>query len=103
MVDPDVLKARLNLDTGRLDWPMLARHFARGAVIVVAAGTDLVEVAAALVEDEHGRLADWLAEGRVAKATDADAEGWQARTAVFWAVVVAPWVLVQEIQPAGMP
>lgn len=103
MADPDVLKARLNLDTGRIDWPMLARHFARGSVIVVAAGTDLVEVAAAFAEDDHGRLEIWLAEGRVAKATDADAQGWHARSAVFWAVVVAPWVLVQEIRPAGRP
>jgi hypothetical protein len=27
-----------------------------------------------------------------------DAEDWHARQPQFWAVVVAPWVLVQEIQ-----
>lgn len=101
MPDPELLKARLNLDTGRLDWPALARHFARGVVIVVADGTDLVDVAVAFAEDDRGRLETWLAEGRVARASDADAQGWHARTAVFWAVVVAPWVLVQEIRPVA--
>jgi hypothetical protein len=28
-----------------------------------------------------------------------DAEIWHARQPMFWAVVVAPWVLVQEVLP----
>jgi hypothetical protein len=28
-----------------------------------------------------------------------DAEDWHARQPQFWVVVVAPWVLVQEVRP----
>lgn len=95
--DPELLRAKLNLETGRLDWPALARHFARGVVIKVAPGMDLVAVAAALGRDDKAAVEGWLAEGRIASASDADAQSWHAGRATFWAVVVAPWVLVQEV------
>jgi hypothetical protein len=85
--------------TGRLDWQELERAFARGVVIRVATELDLVEVAAAVVEDDSVRLAGWLEERLVAKATTAEARGWQATRGQFWAVVCAPWVLVQEAEP----
>lgn len=93
----ELLRARLNAETGRLDWPALARHYARGVVIRVAPGMDLVEVAAAFSADDRAAVERWLAEGRVGRAGDADAQAWHAGRATFWAVVVAPWVLVQEI------
>lgn len=92
------LYARLNGETGRLAWPELARHFARGVVVVVAPGRDLVEVAARMARDDSAALATWVAAGQIARASDADAQRWQAQGTGFWAVVVAPWVLVQEIQ-----
>jgi len=94
--DPELLRAKLNLETGRLDWPALARHFARGVVIKVGTGMDLVAVATALSRDDRSAVERWLAEGRIARAGDADARSWHERGATFWAVVVAPWVLVQE-------
>jgi len=94
------LREKLNLETGRMDWPALARHFARGVVIKVDAGLDLVEVAAALARDDKARVAQWLNQGRIAKAEVADAQAWNDGQASFWAVVVAPWVLVQAIVEA---
>jgi hypothetical protein len=93
----EVLRARLNLETGRIDWAELQRHFARGVVIRVGPGLDLVEVAGRFAEDDQAAVAAWLAAGALAKADAVDARGWQQRQARFWAVVVAPWVLVQEI------
>jgi len=96
--DPsEVLRAKLNLDTGRLPWAELQRHFARGAVVRVAQGLDLVEVAYRFIQDDKAAVAAWLAAGQVVRADDDEARAWQARGAEFWAVVVAPWVLVQEI------
>jgi hypothetical protein len=43
---------------------------------------------------------EWLANGRIARAEMHDAEDWHARKPMFWAVVVAPWVLVQEVPRA---
>jgi hypothetical protein len=88
----------LNAQTGRIGWPELARHFARGNVICVAQGEDLVAVAEALVEDRADEVARLHESGRLHRATDDDAVDWQETGAVFWAVVVAPWVLVQEIR-----
>ncbi len=92
------LAARLSLETGRLEWAELQRHFARGIVIVVAPDLDLTEVAAALVRDDRPTAAAWKDGGRLRAATDDDARRWQSENAGFRAVVVAPWVLVQEAE-----
>jgi hypothetical protein len=99
-MNPDsdaLLRAKLNAETGRIAWPELQRHFARGAVIKVVPGMDLVEVALAVARDEKVAIAAWLADGRITRAGDEDAIDWQGRDATFWAVVTAPWVLVQEM------
>ena len=90
------LVALLNAQTARLEWDELLRHFARGVVIKVAADLDLVAVAVAMVQDDKPCVEAWLQEGQIHNATDEDAQAWQASNSVFWAVVAAPWVLVQE-------
>jgi hypothetical protein len=96
---PDELHQKLNLETARITWPELERHFARGAVVVVAPGLDLVEVAAAVARDDPAAVGAWAQTGAVVRASDDHARRWVAagEDAWFWAVVVAPWVLVQEI------
>ncbi|MCD6706773.1 MAG: DUF2288 domain-containing protein [Thiobacillus sp.] len=92
----DLLRAKLNLETAQLGWPELERHFARGDVIKVAAGVDLIDAALHMAENDAATVQEWLAGGRIARAELADAEDWHVRQPMFWAVVVAPWVLVQE-------
>ena len=95
--DADVsLDDLLNAQTGRIGWPELARHFARGAVVIVRPGQDLVAVAKCLVEDRESQLSESFESGHIRRAQDEDARRWQEADAEFWAVVVAPWVLVQE-------
>lgn len=93
------LRGKLNSETARIAWPELERHFARGVVVVVAPGLDLVEVAHAMARDDSAALAAWMQAGQVARAEAEQALDWHARQAVFWAVVVAPWVVIQETQP----
>lgn len=93
---PDIL-SHLNLETGKLTWAEAERHFARGVIVKVAPGLDLLEVAAAMAADDKAKFAAWLETGQVARASSADAIRWNAAQAEFWAVVVAPWVLAQEI------
>ncbi|MHB1213531.1 MAG: DUF2288 domain-containing protein [Thiobacillus sp.] len=99
----DLLRAKLNLETAQLAWPELERHFARGSVVRVAIGTDLIDAALHLAENNAATVQQWLAEGRIARAEMRDAEDWHARQPMFWAVVVAPWVLVQEAVKALEP
>lgn len=93
----DILRAKLNAETGKLAWWELERHFARGVLIKVAVDQDLVDVALALARDDRARVERLLAEGGMARASTADAQAWHTQGSMFWAVVTAPWVLVQEV------
>ena len=97
MNEPDeLLRAKLNAETGRLAWKELERHFARGVVILVAEGLDLVEVAFRISRDDKSTVESWMAQGQVRRATTDDALAWHEHQRQFWAVVAAPWVLIQE-------
>lgn len=91
------LRAKLNRETSPLTWPELQRHFARGVVIVVEKNLDLIEVAATFAEDSQTQIAAWLAQSQLRRALDTDAQRWHRTSVEVWAVVVAPWVLVQEV------
>lgn len=90
------LQSRLNSETGKLAWKELERHFARGAVIKVAAELDLIEVATLMARDDKGAIERLIHAGKISRASTSDAEDWNTRAPVFWTVVVAPWVLTQE-------
>jgi hypothetical protein len=91
------LIAHFNVQTARMGWSELVRHFARGVVVKVAPGMDLVAVAVAMAQDRADEIDAWAQAGQVQRASDDDARYWHEQDSVFWAVVVAPWVLVQEI------
>ncbi len=87
---------KLNLETGVIAWNDLVRYFARGVVIKVVEGRDLIEVGAVLATDNKAQLERWLHDKTVSRASDDDARDWAAREPEFWCLVAAPWVLVQE-------
>ena len=95
------VRALLNAQTGRIGWSELTRHFARGVVVCVAPGEDLVGVAECFVADRSDEIERLYAAGQLHRAQDDDARRWQERDPGFWAVVVAPWVLVQEADLSG--
>lgn len=92
------LRAHLNAETGKLEWAEVERHFARGSVVKVGTELDLVEVAARMARDDAEAIRRWMADGTLARATEDDARAWTERRPLFWAVVAAPWVLVQEVE-----
>lgn len=98
-MDEDLLplRARLNLETARITWQELQRYFAAGKVIEVDPVLDLIEVAACLAEDNAPQLKNWLTQAQVGQLSDAQARTWAEQPPDnLWAVVVAPWVLVQQ-------
>lgn len=94
--EQDEIIKKLNAETAKLHWNELERHFARGSVIKVVKGLDLIRVAAVIAADDKPTLEQWLEAGQVSNASTDDAKAWAANESVFWTVVVAPWVLVQE-------
>jgi hypothetical protein len=93
---PSTLYAKLLGETAPIAWQELQPFFARGALLWVEGTQDLVAVAQAVAENDRGKVAAWLQAGVLSKLEDARAEDVLARDPPLWAVVVAPWVLVQE-------
>ena len=92
------MKEKLNAETGKLVWQELEKHYARGVVVKVSSDLDLVEVAVCFAEDNKDPIEKWLTSGELERAMEDDARRWGEEDPLFWAVVVAPWVLVQEIE-----
>lgn len=83
-------------ETARISWQELQPFFARGALLRVEPGLDLVEVAVALAEDDRSRVSAWLGMQQLTTVETALAQELQQRDPELWAVVVAPWVVMQE-------
>lgn len=94
--EPAVLKAKITGETARIHWHELQKFYAAGAVIEVVAGLDLVDVAYAFAIDDKALVGGWLQAGQVQRVEDARASHWHQQSAELWAVVVSPWVLVQD-------
>lgn len=64
----------------------------------VAPELDLVAVARLVADDDGREISKLMAEGKFGMVSEAQAAAFWAENREMWAVVVAPWVLVQ---PAG--
>ena len=96
-LNAEELRQKINLETGQLSWPELQKYFAKGNVIIVSPELDLIDAAARFAEDDKEAVASWINSETIKRALDDDARGWNERNSSFWTVVVAPWILVQEI------
>ncbi|KAA0694737.1 DUF2288 domain-containing protein [Halopseudomonas laoshanensis] len=83
--------------TAPIEWKTLEPHFAAGQVLSVDPALDLVTVAEAFTRDDGAAVKQWMDAGQVQLTPDAQAAGWHERDPDnLWAVVIRPWVLVQE-------
>jgi hypothetical protein len=98
--DTNELITRLNGETAKIEWHQLQKHYASGSVISVAPGFDLIKVAIAMHRDNTAQIKKWLAEQLVAEVSDRQAQSWYQENALVWALVIPPFVLVQEINPS---
>lgn len=96
--DETDLKTRLNRETARINWHELQPHFARGTTVFVAPDLDLVEVACQFADDNAVEIQRLMTAQRVGRVTEQQALEWAQSGQEMWAVVVAPWVLVQPLQ-----
>ncbi|WP_297793323.1 DUF2288 domain-containing protein [uncultured Marinobacter sp.] len=92
----DELLTKLNLETSLINWHDLQTYYARGHVVRVGPDLDLLDVAAELAADNKERFERWMKEDRIGDVPPNMAQAWYDRNAELWAVVVAPWVLVQD-------
>jgi len=97
MTEPSETYAAIVGATAQIEWKDLEPHFARGELLVVDSALDLVEVAQALIDDDSARVKVWMQNNQLTSASDQQAADWHERNPdTLWAVVIRPWVLVQE-------
>ncbi len=94
----EVYRTKINQETSRIAWRELQRFFASGATVLVAGDLDLVEAAVQISEDNQQQVAQWLSAGKIGKVSDEQALAWYEADADVWAVVVSPYVLIQEVE-----
>ena len=90
-----LLRREFLSQTARIPWQELQAHFAHGNLVHVAPTLDLVEVAVQLGLDNAARFQAWIERGDIAPVSDTQAGHWLQQEATLWAVVSAPWILVQ--------
>ncbi|MFK7913326.1 MAG: DUF2288 family protein [Pseudomonadales bacterium] len=90
------LRSKLNLETAQMDWATLEPFFARGQLLRVAPSLSLLDAAVAVAEDDAEAVARWQKQDQFGLVSDSEAATWQQADAQLWAVVVRPFVLVQE-------
>ncbi len=92
----DLLRREYHLQTARMHWHELQTYYAHGSVIAVSPHLSLVDVAVQLGMDNTERFQRWIAAGEIAAVSDERALIWYEANTRLWAVVAAPWVLVQQ-------
>ena len=92
----DFVRDKVNLETSQIAWKQLQRFFANGSAVFVAPELDLVEVAYQFSIDNKIQVEHWLQNQQIALVSDQQALTWFEKDADVWAVVVKPWILVQE-------
>lgn len=94
--EAEALRTKLILETALMPWKELQRHFASGTMLAIDEKLDLIEVAMAIANDDKPAVVQWMSDNQLAKVSDAQALAWLEADIDLWAVVVKPWILVQQ-------
>lgn len=96
----ETLKKHLKEETAPMSWSDLIPFFARGQLIAVGPKLDLLDVAVAVSQDNLAQVEKWMQGGDVLRVDDTLAKEWNDKEPQLLTVVIAPWVLAQEIVEA---
>lgn len=96
------LVAYLNSETGKISWQELQPYFAKGSLLHLDQGYDLIDTAASLVRDDKANILPLVDNKVLGKLEDDTAASFEVSDS-FWAVVVAPWVLIQKAASEEAP
>lgn len=92
------LRDELQESIDQAEWDWLMPHAERDAVIIVASGLDLVEVGMAIANDQVASVQRWIDDRLIYKPSIEQKAVWdQDQTKRFTALIVQPYVLIQEM------
>ncbi len=89
-------KAKIIGETAKINWKELEIFYAQGTLILVSDTLNLVEVGFAISSDNTDQIRQWADASLLARIFDQQAVAWENENTEVWAVVIKPWILVQE-------
>lgn len=95
-LDPELVRAKIVTETAKIPWSNLQRFFASGKTLFVTSELDLIDVAYAFQQDNSVTVAEWVNSEQITAVSKEQAKQWIEEDSLVWAVVVKPWVLVQN-------
>jgi hypothetical protein len=95
------LRAELTEMLDEAEWEWLMPHVKRDAVVIVAPGLNLVDVGVAIASDNTTSVQRWISEQQIYKPSPEQISTWeQEQTHRFNALIIQPYVLVQDLAAA---
>lgn len=86
------------------NWEFLKPHAQRDALILVSPSLDLVEVGSAIAQDETESVQQWIQQEQLQKPSADQLSLWNVQpNKTFNALIVQPYVLVQELPTSETP
>jgi len=98
MDETEELRQKLEIEAGIADWKLLKPHFDRGAVVIVKNGFNIIDIGLQIACNNTEQVQEWISTGTLIKPTLPQIESWEEKTLSFHSLVVAPFVLIQEIK-----
>jgi hypothetical protein len=89
------LDQKLNMETAKLSWRELEVFFAKGTLLQVALGEDLIATAELIATNNQSELEKLIVDKKIEFATPEWIRSNCQPTTELWTLVVAPYVLCQ--------
>ena len=97
MTQENLTLDQVNQETSKIPWSELQRFFAQGLAVYVSSDLDLLTVAEAFNKDDKLLVEQWMQQQQVHLVSDQQATEWIQKDLWVWAVVIKPWILIQNI------
>ncbi|MBE7380397.1 MAG: DUF2288 family protein [Leptolyngbya sp. SIO1E4] len=98
------LRQELAEMVGPAEWQNLLPHAARDSIVVVHQGLDLLDVGLAVATDNVSSVQRWISEALITKPTAEQLQDWERdRSRQFQALIVQPYVLIQDTEGENAP
>jgi hypothetical protein len=88
----------ISMETAKIEWAELQRFFAAGNVYQLRVGLDLPLLAEKFKSDDTEHIKRLLDTRDLQSVSDDQARIWIDQNTIVWAVVIAPFVLVQDLE-----
>jgi hypothetical protein len=93
--DTSTTREKLEKFTGVVDWTYIKPHFESGVLLYVDPALDLTVAGEAFAMDQREVVEGWMKSGDLVKPSGPHAVYWEDSKALFTALVVSPFVLIQ--------